>query len=43
MAKRAGASIVEIDSSHAAMLSRPYEVAAFIETAASSVELREYN
>jgi hypothetical protein len=41
MAKRAGASIVEIDSSHAAMLSRPYEVAAFI--AASSVELREYN
>ena len=33
MATRAGAHIVEIDSSHAVMLSRPYEVAAFIEAA----------
>jgi pimeloyl-ACP methyl ester carboxylesterase len=36
MAERAGARIVEIDSSHAAMLVRPYEVATFIETAAES-------
>jgi pimeloyl-ACP methyl ester carboxylesterase len=36
MAKRAGSRIVEINSSHAAMLVRPYEVAAFIETAAGS-------
>lgn len=38
MATRAGARIVEVDSSHAMMLSRPYEVAAAIETAASAVE-----
>ena len=36
MAKWAGARIVEIDSSHAVMLSRPGEVAAFIEAAASA-------
>lgn len=36
MAKRSGARTAEIDSSHAAMLSHPYEVAAFIETAAST-------
>ena len=34
MAARAGARIVEIDSSHAVMLSRPYEVATFIQAAA---------
>lgn len=34
MAERAGARIVEIESSHAAMLSHPHEVAAFIEAAA---------
>lgn len=34
MATRAGARMVEIDSSHAVMLARPYEVATFIETAA---------
>jgi pimeloyl-ACP methyl ester carboxylesterase len=34
MATRAGARIVEIDSSHAVMLSRPYEVATFIQSAA---------
>jgi len=36
MAKWAGAQAVEIDSSHAVMLSRPGEVAAFIEAAASA-------
>jgi pimeloyl-ACP methyl ester carboxylesterase len=36
MAKWAGAQVVEIDSSHAVMLSRPGEVAAFIEAAASA-------
>ena len=35
-AKRASATTVEIDSSHAVMLSHPQEVAAFIETAASA-------
>jgi pimeloyl-ACP methyl ester carboxylesterase len=35
MARRAGASTVEIDCSHAAMLARPDEVAAFIATAAT--------
>lgn len=35
MAKRAGCKIAEIDCSHAAMLARPDEVAAFIATAAS--------
>jgi pimeloyl-ACP methyl ester carboxylesterase len=35
MANRAGARIVEIDSSHAVMLTRPYEVATFIQAAAS--------
>ncbi len=34
MATRAGARIVEIESSHAVMLARPYEAATFIETAA---------
>lgn len=34
MAKRAGAKVVEIDSSHAVMLAHPDEVAAFIQTAA---------
>jgi pimeloyl-ACP methyl ester carboxylesterase len=34
MAARAGARVVEIDSSHAVMLSRPYEVATFIQAAA---------
>lgn len=34
MAARAGARTIEIDSSHAVMLSRPYELAAFIESAA---------
>lgn len=34
MAKRSGATTVEIDSSHAVMLSRPTEVAAFIRAAA---------
>lgn len=38
MAKRAGARIVEIDSSHAAMLSHPHEVAAFIEAAAGNAD-----
>lgn len=33
MANRAGAKIVEIDSSHAVMLSRPLDVANFIDTA----------
>ncbi len=36
MAKWAGAQVAEIDSSHAVMLSRPSEVAAFIEAAASA-------
>jgi pimeloyl-ACP methyl ester carboxylesterase len=36
MAKWAGARMVEIDSSHAVMLSHPSEVAAFIEAAASA-------
>ncbi len=35
-AKRAGATTVEIDSSHAVMLSHPKEVAAFIESAATA-------
>ena len=35
-AKRASATTVEIDSSHAVMLSHPQEVAAFIETAGSA-------
>jgi pimeloyl-ACP methyl ester carboxylesterase len=35
-AKRANATTVEIDSSHAVMLSHPHEVAAFIGTAASA-------
>jgi pimeloyl-ACP methyl ester carboxylesterase len=34
MASRAGAHIVEIESSHAVMLARPYEAATFIEAAA---------
>lgn len=34
MAKRSGARTIEVDSSHAVMLSRPREVAAFIESAA---------
>ena len=34
MAARSGARTVEIESSHAVMLARPYEVATFIETAA---------
>lgn len=38
MAKRAGARTIEIDASHAAMLSRPYEVAAFIEAAVPSAD-----
>lgn len=38
MAKRAGARIVEIDSSHAAMLSHAHEVAAFIEAAAGNAD-----
>lgn len=38
MAKRSGATTVEIDSSHAVMLSHPAEVAAFIASAASSME-----
>jgi pimeloyl-ACP methyl ester carboxylesterase len=33
MAKRSGARTIEVDSSHAVMLSRPREVAAFIESA----------
>jgi len=37
MAERAGARRSEIDSSHAAMLSRPTEVAAFISAAAEAV------
>jgi pimeloyl-ACP methyl ester carboxylesterase len=37
MASRAGARIVEIASSHAVMLSRPHEVATFIENAAKLV------
>lgn len=37
MAGRAGAAITEIDSSHAAMLSHPQEVAAFIAAAAATV------
>ncbi|TZG32447.1 alpha/beta hydrolase [Agrobacterium sp. B1(2019)] len=36
MAKRAGAAITEIDSSHAAMLSHPQDVAAFILAAATA-------
>lgn len=36
MAKRASAAITEIDSSHAAMMSHPQEVAAFIAAAASA-------
>jgi pimeloyl-ACP methyl ester carboxylesterase len=36
MAERAGATITEIDSSHAAMMSHPRDVAAFIATAAVS-------
>lgn len=35
MASRAGARVVEIESSHAVMLARPYETATFIESAAS--------
>ena len=35
-AKRAGATTVEIDSSHAVMLSHPQDVAAFIESAATA-------
>jgi pimeloyl-ACP methyl ester carboxylesterase len=35
MAKRAGAEVTEIESSHAVMMSHPREVAAFIEAAAS--------
>ncbi|CAN7632410.1 alpha/beta fold hydrolase [Mesorhizobium caraganae] len=35
-AKRSGATTVEIDSSHAVMLSHPKEVAAFIESAATA-------
>jgi pimeloyl-ACP methyl ester carboxylesterase len=35
-AKRAGSTTVEIDSSHAVMLSHPKEVAAFIESAATA-------
>ncbi|WEK46250.1 MAG: alpha/beta hydrolase [Candidatus Andeanibacterium colombiense] len=38
MATRAKANIVEINSSHAAMLSHPAEVARFIETAAAAVK-----
>lgn len=38
MARRAGARIVELDSSHAAMLSHPHEVAAFIEAAAGNAD-----
>ena len=34
MARRAGARMVEIESSHAVMLARPYEAATFIEGAA---------
>lgn len=34
MARRAGARMVEIESSHAVMLARPYEAATFIESAA---------
>jgi pimeloyl-ACP methyl ester carboxylesterase len=34
MASRAGARMVEIESSHAVMLARPYEAATFIESAA---------
>jgi len=37
MAERAGARLSEIDSSHAAMLSHPQEVAAFISAAAQAV------
>ena len=37
MAERAGATLSEIDSSHAAMLSHPQEVAAFISAAAQAV------
>lgn len=37
MAERAGAKLSEIDSSHAAMLSHPHAVAAFISAAAKAV------
>jgi len=37
MARRAGGTTVEIESSHAVMLTHPREVAAFIEKAASAV------
>lgn len=37
MAGRAGAAITELDSSHAAMLSHPQEVAAFIAAAAATI------
>jgi len=37
MARRAGAAITEIDSSHAVMMSHPQEVAAFITAAATPV------
>ncbi|PDS99253.1 alpha/beta hydrolase [Rhizobium sp. S9] len=40
MARRAGASITEIDSSHAAMMSHPEEVAAFLTAAASATPIR---
>lgn len=41
MAQRAGATITEIDSSHAVMMSHPQEVAAFITAAASTVTSTE--
>jgi hypothetical protein len=38
MALRARAKLVELSSSHAAMLSHPKEVAAFIESAAAEAD-----
>lgn len=38
MARRAGGTTIEIESSHAVMLTHPQEVAAFIERAAGAVE-----
>lgn len=38
MAERAGSSVVESDTGHAAMLSRPEEVVAFIETVADRAD-----
>jgi hypothetical protein len=38
MAKRAGATSLEVKSSHAVMLSHPQEVANFIEEAAGSTK-----